>query len=74
MSVRWVPQAPDDAFVCYGVHHRFCGSLAQLQVCLHGYMAGIASCHATPLQDLHSIDALGESKMLLALYFTSILR
>jgi hypothetical protein len=57
-SIHQIPQTLDDALIGCGVHQRLRALLAHLQAGLHGYMAWIASYHATPLQNLHRISTL----------------
>jgi hypothetical protein len=58
MSIHQISQTPDDASICCSIHQRMHALLAQLQVSLHGYMTWIASCHVTPLQNLHRVGTL----------------
>jgi hypothetical protein len=58
MRIHQIPKALDDAPICCGVHQRLHALLAQLQAGLHGYITQIASCHATPLQNLRRIGTL----------------
>jgi urease accessory protein UreE len=58
MSIHQISQAPNDALICCSIHQRLRALLAQLQAGLHGYMTRIASCHVTPLQNLHLVGTL----------------